>query len=156
MYYIFVTCFQGRISESAGTFLYCINLMAVLCFPSATVHTLTSMTPGTVPFIYVHKRWSVTAVGLWTYLNLYCKVCHSENCPVYTVLRKRTCFTPTPFWAVIKSFKSKFRSKQDADLCQIFLELYKPLIFLDSIFICGPSDPNFESCSWPLQQIIFV
>ncbi|XP_034150589.1 diacylglycerol O-acyltransferase 1a isoform X2 [Esox lucius] len=36
----------GTISETTGTFLHFVNLTTLLCFPSATVLTLTSMTPG--------------------------------------------------------------------------------------------------------------
>ncbi|XP_017309961.1 diacylglycerol O-acyltransferase 1a [Ictalurus punctatus] len=81
---------MGRISESAGTFLYCINLMAVLCFPSATVHTLTSMTP--VGGIIALLVYTVLFLKLYSYrdVNKWCreirhaqarKLSRSNSCP---------------------------------------------------------------------------
>jgi hypothetical protein len=44
--FFFPVALQGTISETTGTFLYLVNLTTLLFFPSATVLTLTSITPG--------------------------------------------------------------------------------------------------------------
>ncbi|KAK3511846.1 hypothetical protein QTP70_025975, partial [Hemibagrus guttatus] len=81
---------MGRISESTGTFLYCVNLIAVLCFPSATVLTLTSMTP--VGGIIALLVYTVLFLKIYSYrdVNKWCreirhvqarKLSRSNSCP---------------------------------------------------------------------------
>ncbi|KAM9493841.1 diacylglycerol O-acyltransferase 1a isoform 2-T2 [Clarias gariepinus] len=81
---------MGKISESTGTFLYFINLIAVLCFPSATVLMLTSMTP--VGGIIALSVYTVIFLKLYSYkdVNKWCreirqvqarKLSRSNSCP---------------------------------------------------------------------------
>ncbi|KAL2080260.1 hypothetical protein ACEWY4_024053 [Coilia grayii] len=58
----------GTISEGTGTFLYIINLAAVLIFPSATVLSVTSMTP--VGGVFALGIYTVLFLKLYSYKDV--------------------------------------------------------------------------------------
>lgn len=117
---------QGTISESTGTFLHCINLSTILCFPAATVLTLTSMTPGitqkifciyvnvltycigavtlamfSVPRSCYQKYQMFEKIKMW---NHYCVVTGVCSCVVFTVVLQwgaswHWVSTPFSFWS---------------------------------------------------------
>uniref|UniRef100_A0A3B1IHZ1 O-acyltransferase n=1 Tax=Astyanax mexicanus TaxID=7994 RepID=A0A3B1IHZ1_ASTMX len=63
----------GTISEGAGTFLHFVNLSAVLCFPPATVLTLSSMTP--VGGVFALGVYTILFLKLFSYkdVNKWCR-----------------------------------------------------------------------------------
>ncbi|KAM6972973.1 LOW QUALITY PROTEIN: diacylglycerol O-acyltransferase 1a [Aplochiton taeniatus] len=80
----------GSISESTGTFLHSVNLATMLCFPSATVLLLHSITP--VGAVYSLGVYTVLFLKIFSYrdVNLWCrqirqakakKMSRSNSCP---------------------------------------------------------------------------
>ncbi|XP_076866050.1 diacylglycerol O-acyltransferase 1a [Brachyhypopomus gauderio] len=80
----------GMISESVGAFLHCVNLAAVLCFPSGTVLIMTSMTP--VGGVFALAVYTVLFLKLYSYkdVNKWCReirqakarmLSRSNSCP---------------------------------------------------------------------------
>uniref|UniRef100_A0A674E1Z3 O-acyltransferase n=1 Tax=Salmo trutta TaxID=8032 RepID=A0A674E1Z3_SALTR len=63
----------GTISETTGTFLYLVNLTTLLCFPSATVLTLTSMTPA--GGVFALGVYTILFMKLYSYkdVNMWCR-----------------------------------------------------------------------------------
>uniref|UniRef100_A0A4W5MZG3 O-acyltransferase n=1 Tax=Hucho hucho TaxID=62062 RepID=A0A4W5MZG3_9TELE len=72
MFFISVTL-QGTISETTGTFLYLVNLTTLLFFPSATVLTLTSITP--VGGAFALCVYTILFMKLYSYkdVNMWCR-----------------------------------------------------------------------------------
>ncbi|XP_055733207.1 diacylglycerol O-acyltransferase 1-like isoform X2 [Salvelinus fontinalis] len=80
----------GTISETTGTFLYLANLTTLLCFPSATVLTLTSMTPA--GGVFALGVYTILFMKLYSYkdVNMWCReirhtkarnLTRSHSCP---------------------------------------------------------------------------
>ncbi|KAK1785526.1 hypothetical protein P4O66_018888 [Electrophorus voltai] len=63
----------GTISENVGTFLYCVNLATVLCFPSSAVLMMTSITP--VGGVFTLAVYTVLFLKLYSYkdVNKWCR-----------------------------------------------------------------------------------
>uniref|UniRef100_A0AAY4D8Z8 O-acyltransferase n=1 Tax=Denticeps clupeoides TaxID=299321 RepID=A0AAY4D8Z8_9TELE len=63
----------GTISEATGTFLYFINLSVILCFPAATVLTVTSMT--SVGGVFALGVYTIVFLKLYSYMdvNRWCR-----------------------------------------------------------------------------------
>uniref|UniRef100_A0A674E0U4 O-acyltransferase n=1 Tax=Salmo trutta TaxID=8032 RepID=A0A674E0U4_SALTR len=59
--------------ETTGTFLYLVNLTTLLCFPSATVLTLTSMTPA--GGVFALGVYTILFMKLYSYkdVNMWCR-----------------------------------------------------------------------------------
>ncbi|XP_035380913.1 diacylglycerol O-acyltransferase 1a isoform X2 [Electrophorus electricus] len=80
----------GTISENVGTFLYCVNLATVLCFPSSAVLMMTSITP--VGGVFTLAVYTVLFLKLYSYkdVNKWCReirqakarmLSRSNSCP---------------------------------------------------------------------------
>uniref|UniRef100_A0AAZ3QBE1 O-acyltransferase n=1 Tax=Oncorhynchus tshawytscha TaxID=74940 RepID=A0AAZ3QBE1_ONCTS len=69
----FPVALQGTISETTGTFLYLVNLTTLLFFPSATVLTLTSITP--VGGAFALCVYTILFMKLYSYkdVNMWCR-----------------------------------------------------------------------------------
>ncbi|XP_036423425.1 diacylglycerol O-acyltransferase 1a [Colossoma macropomum] len=79
----------GTISEGTGTFLYCVNLGAILCFPSATILTLNSMTP--VGGVFALGVYTVLLLKLYSYkdVNKWCR--EIRQAKARTLSRSNSC-----------------------------------------------------------------
>uniref|UniRef100_A0A6Q2YHU8 O-acyltransferase n=1 Tax=Esox lucius TaxID=8010 RepID=A0A6Q2YHU8_ESOLU len=74
----------GTISETTGTFLHFVNLTTLLCFPSATVLTLTSMTP--VGGVFALGVFTILFLKLYSYkdVNMWCREIRHSNARTLT------------------------------------------------------------------------
>ncbi|KAL0961927.1 hypothetical protein UPYG_G00333470 [Umbra pygmaea] len=83
----------GKISETTGTFIHFVNLTTLLGFPSATVLTLTSMTP--VGGVFALGVYTILFLKLYSYkdVNMWCReirhstartLTRSHSCPSVT------------------------------------------------------------------------
>uniref|UniRef100_A0A6Q2XEC0 O-acyltransferase n=1 Tax=Esox lucius TaxID=8010 RepID=A0A6Q2XEC0_ESOLU len=79
----------GTISETTGTFLHFVNLTTLLCFPSATVLTLTSMTP--VGGVFALGVFTILFLKLYSYkdVNMWCREIRHSN--ARTLTRSQSC-----------------------------------------------------------------
>ncbi|XP_057211138.1 diacylglycerol O-acyltransferase 1a [Triplophysa rosa] len=79
----------GTISESTGTFLHCINLTVILCFPAATVLTLTSVTP--VGGVLALSVYTILFLKLYSYrdVNKWCR--ETRQAKARTLSRSHSC-----------------------------------------------------------------
>uniref|UniRef100_A0A4W5QN14 O-acyltransferase n=1 Tax=Hucho hucho TaxID=62062 RepID=A0A4W5QN14_9TELE len=79
----------GTISETTGTFLYLVNLTTLLCFPSATVLTLTSMTPA--GGVFALGVYTILFMKLYSYkdVNMWCR--EIRNTKARTLTRSHSC-----------------------------------------------------------------
>uniref|UniRef100_A0A8C7PVE6 O-acyltransferase n=1 Tax=Oncorhynchus mykiss TaxID=8022 RepID=A0A8C7PVE6_ONCMY len=80
---------QGTISETTGTFLYLVNLTTLLCFPSATVLTLTSMTPA--GGVFALGVYTILFMKLYSYkdVNMWCR--EIRHTKARTLTRSHSC-----------------------------------------------------------------
>ncbi|XP_071224956.1 diacylglycerol O-acyltransferase 1-like isoform X2 [Salvelinus alpinus] len=80
---------MGTISETTGTFLYLINLTTLLCFPSATVLTLTSMTPA--GGVFALGVYTILFMKLYSYkdVNMWCR--EIRHTKARTLTRSHSC-----------------------------------------------------------------
>uniref|UniRef100_A0AAY4D987 O-acyltransferase n=1 Tax=Denticeps clupeoides TaxID=299321 RepID=A0AAY4D987_9TELE len=71
--FFFFFFLPGTISEATGTFLYFINLSVILCFPAATVLTVTSMT--SVGGVFALGVYTIVFLKLYSYMdvNRWCR-----------------------------------------------------------------------------------
>ncbi|XP_055075788.2 diacylglycerol O-acyltransferase 1a [Misgurnus anguillicaudatus] len=79
----------GTISESTGTFLHFINLAVILCFPAATVLTVTSMTP--VGGVFALAVYTILFLKLYSYrdVNKWCR--EIRQAQARTLFRSHSC-----------------------------------------------------------------
>ncbi|XP_036809363.1 diacylglycerol O-acyltransferase 1 isoform X3 [Oncorhynchus mykiss] len=79
----------GTISETTGTFLYLVNLTTLLCFPSATVLTLTSMTPA--GGVFALGVYTILFMKLYSYkdVNMWCR--EIRHTKARTLTRSHSC-----------------------------------------------------------------
>ncbi|CAB1350816.1 unnamed protein product [Coregonus sp. 'balchen'] len=79
----------GTISETTGTFLYLVNLTTLLFFPSATVLTLTSMTP--VGGAFALGVYTILFMKLYSYkdVNMWCR--EIRHTKARTLTRSHSC-----------------------------------------------------------------
>uniref|UniRef100_A0A8C7PUB1 O-acyltransferase n=1 Tax=Oncorhynchus mykiss TaxID=8022 RepID=A0A8C7PUB1_ONCMY len=83
----------GTISETTGTFLYLVNLTTLLCFPSATVLTLTSMTPA--GGVFALGVYTILFMKLYSYkdVNMWCReIRHTKAHIYYFVFAPTLCY----------------------------------------------------------------
>uniref|UniRef100_A0A4W5MWN6 O-acyltransferase n=1 Tax=Hucho hucho TaxID=62062 RepID=A0A4W5MWN6_9TELE len=79
----------GTISETTGTFLYLVNLTTLLFFPSATVLTLTSITP--VGGAFALCVYTILFMKLYSYkdVNMWCR--EIRHTKARTLTRSHSC-----------------------------------------------------------------
>ncbi|XP_030644888.1 diacylglycerol O-acyltransferase 1a [Chanos chanos] len=79
----------GTISEGTGTFLHVINLLVILCFPAATVLSVTSMTP--VGGVLALGVYTILFLKLYSYkdVNRWCR--EIRHAKARTLSRSHSC-----------------------------------------------------------------
>ncbi|CAB1320490.1 unnamed protein product, partial [Coregonus sp. 'balchen'] len=99
----------GIISETTGAFLYLVNLTTLLCFPSATVLTLTSMTPA--GGVFALGVYTILFMKLYSYKDVNMSICG----PVQWVSCTCSCVLP---------WKSHTQRSEQKEIQNIMTNIY--------------------------------